>query len=120
MLSYWQKPRRNYAARSGSVAVSGPALHFGKPSKEEAWRERFHGHKARCPSCNRWQFMRLLSDTWRGFRNVRLQCACGYCFTWNASRDDHLLVRTSGKGARGTYRPLGYRRFQADEKVYYD
>jgi hypothetical protein len=90
----------------------------------ERHQEAYHGTQARCPACNRWKYMKVIQDTWVGgaVPKLRLQCECGYVFTHDPVRHDHVLERAlgSGTGRRGTYKPRGWRRMRSDGRALRD
>lgn len=116
-MGYWDR----YSGRKRAAGVG----RIPTPMRRmERHQEAYHDTQARCPVCGTWRFCKVIQDRWEAVSipKLRLQCSCGYVWTWNAKRDDHVLERMpgSGTGRHGTYRPRGVKPRRDRPTVYYD
>jgi hypothetical protein len=119
--NYWQK----YGPRGRSPTAGTSRNPTQTPARRlENHQEKYHGTQAKCPSCGRWKYMRVIQDTWTNnlIRKLRLQCECGWVFTHDERIHDHVLERVpgSGVGRRGDYKPRGWTAHRERGKVYRD
>ena len=110
-MGYWDR----YSGRQRAAGVGRPPTPMRRMERHQ---EAYHDTQARCPICGVWRYCKVIQDRWVGdaVPKLRLQCACGYLWTHDARVHDHVLERVagSGTGARGTYKPRGYRRMRQD------